>query len=88
MDSLTIIWPSGKIEKLTKNELKEKYEKAIFKLIQAISRNNMEAKYYFLLGHSYYNLNKPDFACADWSVANSLDSTILKKEIKALCNLK
>ena len=27
----------------------EKYEKAIFKLIQAISRNNMEAKYYFLM---------------------------------------
>jgi len=66
----------------------ENYEKTIFKLIQAISRNHMEAKYYFLLGHSYYNLNKPDFACADWSVANSLDSTILKKEIKALCNLK
>jgi hypothetical protein len=48
----------------------------------------MEAKYYFFLGHSYYNLKKPDFACANWSVANSLDSTILKKEIKDLCNLK
>ena len=65
----------------------EKYEKAIFKLIQAISRNNMEAKYYFLLGHSYYNLKKQDFACADWTIANSLDNEILKKEIKDLCNL-
>lgn len=65
-----------------------KYEKAAFKFIKAIGYNHMEAKYYFFLGHSYYKLKKPDFACADWSVANSLDSTILKKEIKDLCNLK
>jgi antitoxin component YwqK of YwqJK toxin-antitoxin module len=64
------------------------YEKAVFKFINSIGYNHMEAKYYFFLGHSYYNLNKPDFACAEWSVANSLDSTILKKKIKDLCNLK
>ena len=65
----------------------ENYEKATFKLIQAISRNHMEAKYYFLLGHCYYNLKNQDFACADWTIANSLDNEILKKEIKDLCNL-
>jgi len=65
-----------------------KYEKAVFKFIKAIGYNHMEAKYYFFLGHSYYNLKKKDFACADWSVANSLDSEILKKEIKDLCDLK
>jgi len=65
-----------------------KYEKAAFKFIKAIGYNHMEAKYYFFLGHSYYNLKKQDFACENWSVANSLDSEILKKEIKDLCNLK
>lgn len=65
-----------------------KFEKAVFKFINAIGYNHMEAKYYFFLGHSYYNLKKQDFACANWSVANSLDSEILKKEIKDLCNLK
>ena len=34
-----------------------KYEKAVFKFIKAIGYNHMEAKYYFFLGHSYYNLN-------------------------------
>ena len=48
----------------------------------------MEAKYYFFLGHSDYNLKKLNLACANWSVANSLESEILKKEIKDLCNLK
>jgi tetratricopeptide (TPR) repeat protein len=65
-----------------------KYEKAVFKFKNAIGYNHMEAKYYFFLGHSYYNLNKQDFACSNWTVANSLDSEILKKEIKDLCNLK
>ena len=65
----------------------ENYEKATFKLIQAISRNHMEAKYFLLLGHCYYNLKNQDFACADWTIANSLDNEILKKEIKDLCNL-
>jgi len=63
-----------------------KYEKAIFKFIKAIGYNHMEAKYYFFLGHSYYNLKKQDFACANWSIANSLDNEVLKKEIKDLCN--
>jgi len=66
----------------------EKYDKAVFKLIKAISYNHMEAKYYFLLGHSYLQLKKQDFACENWTIANSLDSGILKKEIKDLCNLK
>lgn len=66
----------------------ENYEKATFKLIQAISRNHMEAKYYFLLGHCYYNLKNQDFACANWTIANTLNNEILKKEIKELCNLK
>jgi hypothetical protein len=71
------------------NDYKEEnYEKAIFKLLQAISRNHMEAKYYYLLGNCYYILKNKDFACEDWSIANSLDSEILKKEIKDLCNLK
>lgn len=64
------------------------YEKAIFKFKRAISYNHMEAKYYFFLGHSYYNLKKLDFACANWTIANSLDSEVLKHEIKDLCNLK
>ena len=63
-----------------------RYEKAVYKFIKAIGYNHMEAKYYFFLGHSYYNLKKQDFACANWSVANSLDSEMLKKEIKDLCN--
>lgn len=65
----------------------ENYDKAIFKLIQAISRNHMEAKYFYLLGNSYYILKNQDFACSDWTIANSLDNDILKKEIKDLCNL-
>jgi len=71
------------------NDYKEdKYDKAVFKLIKAIGYNHMEAKYYFLLGHSYFQLKKQDFACENWTIANSLDSEILKKEIKDLCNLK
>lgn len=66
----------------------EKYEKAVFKLIRAIGYNHMEAKYYFLLGHSYYMLKKHDFACENWTIANSFGSEILKKEIKNLCNLE
>jgi len=71
------------------NDYKEEnYDKAVFKLIRAISYNHMDAKYYFLLGHSYFQLKKQDFACENWTIANSLDSVILKKEIKDLCNLK
>jgi antitoxin component YwqK of YwqJK toxin-antitoxin module len=71
------------------DDYKEKnYKKAIFKIIKAISRNHMEAKYYYLLGHCYYNLKKQDFACENWTIANSFDNGILKKEIKDLCNLK
>ena len=66
----------------------ENYEKAIFKLIQAIRNNHMEAKYYFLLGHCYYKLKNEDFACENWTIANSFDREILKKEIKDLCNLE
>ena len=66
----------------------EKYDKAVFKLKKAINYNHMEAKYYFLLGHSYYQLKKQDFACENWTIANSLDSGILKKEITDICNLK
>jgi len=66
----------------------EKYDKAVFKLLQAIRRNNMEAKYYYLLGNCYYHLKKQDFACEDWAIANSFDREILKNEIKDLCNLK
>jgi tetratricopeptide (TPR) repeat protein len=65
----------------------ENYEKAIFKLIQAISRDHMEAKYYYLLGNCYFILKNQDFACADWTIANSLDNDILKKEFKDLCDL-
>jgi len=65
----------------------ESYEKAVFKLIQAISRNHMEAKYYYLLGLCNYQLKQTDFACSNWIIANSLDNEILKKEIKDLCNL-
>jgi antitoxin component YwqK of YwqJK toxin-antitoxin module len=64
------------------------FEKAAFKLRRAISRNHMEAKYYYLLGNCYYQLNKQDVACEDWAVANSLDDKILKKEIKDLCHLE
>jgi len=67
---------------------KGKYEKAVFKFIKAIYYNHMQAKYYFFLGHSYYNLKKLDFACANWSIVNSLDSALLKREIKDLCDLK
>lgn len=66
----------------------EKYDKAVFKLIKAIGYNHMDAKYYFLLGYCYFQLKKQDFACENWTIANSLDSEILKKEIKDLCNLK
>lgn len=66
----------------------EKYDKAVFKLIKAIGYNHIEAKYYFLLGHSYFQLKKQDFACENWTIANSLDNGILKKEIRDLCNLK
>ena len=66
----------------------EKYDKAVFKLIKAIGYNNMAAHYYFLLGHCYFQLKKQDFACENWTIANSLDSEILKKEIMDLCNLK
>ena len=48
----------------------------------------MEAKYYYLLGHSFYMQKKHDFACENWSIANSLDSEILKKATKDLCNLE
>lgn len=64
-----------------------KYEKAVFKLIKATNYNHMEAKYYFLLGHNYLQQKKEDFACENWAIANSLDSGILKKEIKDLCHL-
>lgn len=71
------------------NDYKEdKFDLAIFKLLMAISYNHMEAKYYFLLGHNYFQLKKQDFACENWTIANSLDGGILKKEIKDLCNLK
>lgn len=66
----------------------EKFDLAIFKLLKAISYNHMEAKYYFLLGHNYFQLKKQDFACENWTIANSLDSGVLKIEIKDLCNLK
>ena len=66
----------------------ERFDKAIFKLLQAINYNHMEAKYYFLLGQSNFQLKKQDFACENWNIANSIDSGILKKEIKDLCNLK
>jgi len=65
----------------------ENYEKATFKLIQAISRNNMDAKYYYLLGLCNLQQKQTDFACSNWTIANSLDNEILKKEIKDLCNL-
>ena len=32
----------------------EQYEKVIFKLLRALNYSHMEANYYFLLGHSYY----------------------------------
>ncbi len=66
----------------------ENYEKTIFKLIQAIRKNHMEARYYYLLGLSYSNLKKSDFACENWTIANSLDNKILTKEIKDFCNLE
>jgi len=65
----------------------ENYDKATFKLIQAISRNHMDAKYYYLLGLCNLQQQQTDFACSNWSIANSLDNEILKKEIKDLCNL-
>ncbi len=66
----------------------EKYEKAMFKLIHASRRNHMEAKYYYLLGHSYYKLKKQDLACENWAIANSFDGEILEKEVKNLCDLE
>ena len=65
----------------------KKYDKAIFKLLKAINYNHMEANYYYLLGLCYFQLNKQDFACENWTIANSLDSGILKKEFKGLCDL-
>lgn len=65
----------------------EKYEKAIYKFEQAIKRNNMEAKYYYFMGHCYYKLKNQDLACENWTIADILDGEILKKEIKDLCNL-
>ncbi len=72
----------------TNDYKEEKYDKAIFKLLRAINYNHMDAKYYFLLGHCYFQQKKQNFACENWTIANSLDSGILKKEIKDLCNLK
>jgi len=66
----------------------ENYDKANFKIIQAIRRNHMEAKYYFLLGHSYFKQKKMDFACEYWTIAHNLDKSILTKEIKEFCNLE
>jgi len=66
----------------------EKFDLAIFKLLKAISYNHMESKYYFLLGHNYFQQKKQDFACENWAIANRLENGILKKEIKGLCNLK
>ena len=65
----------------------ENYEKAVFKFEQAIKRNNMEAKYYYFMGHCYYKKKNQDMACENWTIANLLDREILKKEIKDLCNL-
>ncbi len=70
-----------------KDYKQKKYEKAIFKVKQAIAKNNREAKYYYLLGYCYYDLKKMDLACANWVIANNLDSKILKKEIKDFCKL-
>lgn len=64
------------------------YEKAIFKFEQASKRNNIEAKYYYFIGHCYYKMKKQDFACEYWTIANLLDGEIVKKGIKDLCNLK
>lgn len=71
-----------------KDYKEEKFNKAIFKLLRAINYDHMDAKYYFLLGHCYFQQKKQDFACENWAIANSLDGGVLKKEIKDLCNLK
>ena len=71
----------------TEDYKQENYKKANFKFIQAIRRNHMEAKYYFLLGHSYFKQEKMEFACENWSIAHSLDNNILTKEIKEFCRL-
>ncbi|MCF6280256.1 MAG: hypothetical protein L3J14_07905 [Flavobacteriaceae bacterium] len=64
------------------------YDEAVFKFKQAVIFNKMEAKYHYYSGHGYYKTWKKDFACEYWKIADMLDSKILKKEIKDLCNIK
>lgn len=68
--------------------LEAKYEKAEFKTLQALRRNPIVAKYQYLLGQTYFKLNKMDFACENWAIAHSLDKGILTNEIKEFCNLE
>lgn len=63
------------------------YDKTIFKLLNALQRNNEDARYYYLLANSYMGQNNERFACENWRITNSIDSSILNKKIKEFCKL-
>ncbi|OFY48970.1 MAG: hypothetical protein A2W85_15000 [Bacteroidetes bacterium GWF2_41_31] len=61
------------------------YDKAIFKLNSAISRNSIESRFYYLLGLCYYKQKQNDMACEYWDIAGSIDKEIIDDKIRELC---
>lgn len=65
-----------------------KFENAEYKYKQAVYFDNVNAKYYYHLGVTLYNLNKKSEAIAYFKIAHMLDDKILPDNIKSLCNIE